>query len=71
MKKGWICHILLRNCVLEHVTEGQKGGAEGQGKILKQLLDDLKEKNGYCKLKEAALGSLFGEIALEEAVDLS
>jgi hypothetical protein len=42
--------------VLEHVIEGEKGGTEGQGKILKQLLDGLMENNGYCKLKEAALG---------------
>jgi len=34
-------------------------------------LDDLKEKREYCKLKEAALDCLCGEIALEEAVDLS
>jgi hypothetical protein len=35
-------------------------------------LEGLKEKRGYCKLKEEAIdSSLFGELALEEAVDLS
>jgi hypothetical protein len=38
----------------------------------KELLDDFKEKNGYCKLKEEALDRpLGGELALEEAMDLS
>jgi len=34
----------------------------------KQLLVDLKENRGYCKLKEEALGA---ELASEEAVDLA
>jgi hypothetical protein len=38
----------------------------------KQLLDDLKEKTGYWKLKEEALArTVWRELALEEATDLS
>jgi len=39
-----------------------------RGRRRKQLLDDRKETGGYRKLKEEAL---CGELALEEAVDLS
>jgi hypothetical protein len=44
---------------------------ERRGRRRKQLLDDLKEKRGYWKLKEKAIVALGGEFALEEAVDLS
>jgi hypothetical protein len=37
----------------------------------KQLLDDLKERKGYCKLKEEALDSTPWRTPLEDAVDLS
>jgi hypothetical protein len=42
-----------------------------RGRRCKQLLDDLKEKRIYCKLKREALLATCGEIALEEATDLS
>jgi hypothetical protein len=50
---------LCRNCLLKHVTEGKLGrriemmGSWGRGR--KQLLDDLKKKIRYWKLKEEAL----------------
>jgi hypothetical protein len=54
------------------VIEGKVGGGrevtERRRKTCKQILNDLKEKRRYCKLQEEALG---GELALEEAVDLS
>ena len=37
----------------------------------KQLLDDLMETKEYLKLKEVTLDPLCGELALEEARDLS
>jgi hypothetical protein len=38
----------------------------------KKLLDAANERRGYCKLKEEALDrTLCGELALEEATDLS
>jgi hypothetical protein len=37
----------------------------------KQLLDDLKEKRGYWKLKEEALDRSQWGIRLEEATDVS
>jgi hypothetical protein len=58
-KANWIGHILRRNCLLKHVIEGKVEGkiemTENRGRRRKQLLDDLKEKRGYCKLKEEAL----------------
>jgi hypothetical protein len=41
-----------------------------RGRRYKQLLDDLKEKRGFCRLKEEALSHTLGELALEEAMDL-
>jgi hypothetical protein len=49
---------LRRNCLLKQVIEGKiKGQIEvtrRRGRGRKQLLDDFKEKIGYCKLKEEA-----------------
>jgi hypothetical protein len=61
-KANWIGHILRGNCLLTHVIEGKierKIEVKGRkGRRRKQLLDDLKEKRGYWKLKEEALGPL-------------
>jgi hypothetical protein len=58
-KANWIGHILRRNCLLKHVIEGKLEGrieiTGRRGRRCKQLLDDLKEKRRYCKLKEEAL----------------
>jgi hypothetical protein len=58
-KASWIGHILRTNYLLEHVVEGKAEGrikmTGRRGRRLKQLLDDLKDKRGYCKLKEDAL----------------
>jgi hypothetical protein len=58
-KANWIGLILRRNCLLRQVIEGKiKGGivVKGRrGKRRRKLLDDLKEKRGYCHLKEEAL----------------
>ena len=58
-KANWIIHILRRNCLLQRVTEGKiKGGMEvtgRRGRRRVKLLDDLKERRGYCHLKEEAL----------------
>jgi hypothetical protein len=58
-KANWIGHILRRNCLLKHVIEGKLEGriemTGGRGRRRKQLLDDLKEKRRYWKLKEEAL----------------
>ena len=67
-KANWIGHILHRNCLLQRVIEGKiKGGIEvtgRQGRRRRKLLDDLKESR---KLWIA----LCGELAMEEALDLS
>jgi hypothetical protein len=59
-KANWIGHILRGNCLLKHVIEGKLEGrievTERRGRRRKQLLDDLKEKIRYWKLKEEALG---------------
>jgi hypothetical protein len=58
-KADWICHILRRNGLLKHVIEGKLEGRiemiGRRGRRRKQLLDDLKEKRRYWKLKEEAL----------------
>jgi hypothetical protein len=56
---NWIGHILRRNCLLQGVIERKiKRGIEvtgRRGRRRKKLLDDLKERRGYCHLKEEAL----------------
>ena len=58
-KANWIGHILRRNCLLQQVIEGKiKGQIEVTrrwGRRRKKLLDDLKDRRGYCQLKEEAL----------------
>jgi hypothetical protein len=58
-KANWIGHILRRNCLLKHAIEGKLEGRTEmtgrRGRRRKQLLDDLKEKRRYWKLKEKAL----------------
>jgi len=52
-------HILPRNCFLQQVIEGKiKGHIEvirRRGRRRKKPLDDLKDRRGYCQLKEEAL----------------
>ena len=49
----------MLTCLLQRVTEGKiQGGIEvtgRQGRRHRKLLDDLKERTGYCHLKEEAL----------------
>jgi len=63
-KANWIGHILRRNCLLQRVIGGKiKGGIEvtgRRGRRRKKLLDDLKERRGYCHLKEKALDRTVG-----------
>ena len=58
-KANWIGHILRRNSLLKQVIEGKiKGQIEvtrRQGRRRKKLLDDLKDRKGYCELKEEAI----------------
>jgi hypothetical protein len=55
-KVNWIGLILRRDCLLNHVIEGTVDGRIEMigrwGRRRKQLLDVLKEKRGYWKLKE-------------------
>ena len=58
-KTNWIVHILRRNCLLKQVIEGKiKGEIEvtrRRGRRRKKLLDNLKDRRGYYRLKEEAL----------------
>ena len=49
----------LKNIILQRVIEGKiKGEIEvigRRGRRRRKLLDDLKERRGYCQLKEEAL----------------
>ena len=57
-----IGHILRRNCLLKQVIEGkikeQIEVTRRQGRRRKKLLDDFKDRRGYCELKEEALDSI-------------
>jgi len=62
-KANWIGHILRRNCLLQQVIEGKiKGQIEvtRRRRRRKKLLDDLKDRRGYCQLKEEALYRTMG-----------
>ena len=58
-KANWIGHIVHKNCLLNHVTEGKKKVrikvTGRRGRRCKQPLDDLKERRGYWVLKEEEL----------------
>jgi hypothetical protein len=55
----WISHIVCRNFLLKHIIEGKvEGRIYVTGRRVrrrKQLLDDVTERGGYCKLKEEML----------------
>jgi len=65
----------MKKTEFTYVTEGKiQGGIEvtgRQGIRRRKLLDDLKERRGYSHLKEEALDRTIGELALEEALNLS
>ena len=58
-KANWIGHILRRNCLLQRVIEGKINGqievTRRRGRRRKKLLDDLKDRRGYCQLNGEAL----------------
>ena len=58
-KDNWIGHILGRYCLLKHVikgkTERRKEVTGRRARRGKQLLDELKKKIGYWKLRQEAL----------------
>ena len=49
-KANWIGHILGRNGLLKHATEGEIEGTSTRGRRGKQLLDDLNE-GGYPEVE--------------------
>ena len=56
---NWIYINLNKIILLKHVIEGKTEGkievTGRRGRIIMQLLDELKEKMEFCKLKEEAL----------------
>ena len=57
-KANGIGHILCRNCLLQVIEgkiKGQIDVTRRRGRRRKKLLDDLKDRRGYCQLKEEAL----------------
>jgi hypothetical protein len=52
-------HIVRRNCLLKQVIEGKiKGEIEvtrRHGRRRKKLLDDIKDRRGFCHMKEEAV----------------
>ena len=74
-KANWIGHILRRNCLLQQVIEGKIKGqievARRRGRRRKKLLDDLKDRRGYCQLKEEALYRTMWRNRFGRGLDLS
>jgi hypothetical protein len=66
-KVAWISHTMRSNCLLNRIIEGTVGGYGRRRRGRKQLLDDLKEGRRYWKMYVA----LSGELALEDAIDMS
>jgi len=58
-KADWIGHIVRRNCLLQHLTEGKVEGRTvvlgRRGRRRKQLLGDTKETKGYWNLKKESI----------------
>ena len=75
-KANWVGHILRINYLLKLVIEGKiKGQIETtrrQGRRRNKLLEDLKDRTGYCELKEEALDrTVWRNRFVQEALDLS
>jgi len=74
-KLVWVCHILRSNCPLKNVIERKiEGVIKVTGRRRKRcnkLLNDLKEKRGYCKLNKEALDRTLWGIRLGRGYDLS
>jgi len=58
MNANSIDHVLLRNCLLKHIIKGKIEGKievkKRRGRRLRQLMHDLEEKRGFCRLKMEA-----------------
>jgi len=58
-KANWTGHVLRMNCLLKHVLKGkteERIEVTGRrGRRRKELLENLKYKRGYWKLKDEAL----------------
>jgi len=57
-KANWIGHILCRYSLPKHVQGEKEGRIEvmgRRGRRCMQLLDNLRERRGHCKLTEEAL----------------
>ena len=50
-KDNWIGNIMRRNCLLHDATEGQMTEVKGVERRRTQLLDDLRNRRRYWKLK--------------------
>ena len=58
-KANWIGYIVRTNCFLQQFIEGKRKGqlevTRRRRRRGEKLLDDLKDRRGYCQLKEEAL----------------
>jgi len=50
---------LRRNFLIKHVIEGELEGTERRGRRRKHLMEDVKERRSYWKMKEEALDPTF------------
>jgi len=70
-KVNWIGHILQRNCRLGHSVEGKIEGMVRRGRWCKQLLNDLRKWEDTGNWNRKHYITHCGELALEEAMDLT
>jgi hypothetical protein len=70
-KANWIGHILRRNCLLIDIIEGKIIGIRRRGRRRKQLLDDWRKQEDTGSWSRKLRIALFGELSLEETIDLS
>jgi hypothetical protein len=68
-KGNWIGHTLHRNCLLKLIVKGNieetLNATERRGRRRNQIMDNLKERRGYWKLKEEELDSKCEEIGFK------
>jgi hypothetical protein len=74
-KADWVCYILRRNCLLKHVIDGKiQLGIEvtrRKGRKLRSCWMTLRQGEGTGNWKRKHCVAPCGELALEEAIDLS